>query len=228
MKKWISMLLALCLLGTTALADVLDLSYVREKNSIFNIDVDNESDVAFIKSTTSAKERSFVHKYESDTRYSSTRFDVLVVDYSKTTAYPVPRLWITYAADEFLYINSVSFYVDGKKFTFSGISNKDWQNKFDNGIVEECLIKFGSEQIDFLVAMEHELKKYPTYDELMDPEKGPKIRMVLHGKEDVEVTLGSYYVMDFAFVIEGAYLNMNGMDYIEKVYGTTMKETDIK
>ena len=85
------------------------------------------------------------------------------------------------------------------------------------------MIKFGSDSLAFLAAMENLYEKYPSLEELMDETGGPKVNMVLHGmNEDISVTLGSGFVLDFVLVIEGAYINTNGLDYIEKVSSTTM------
>ena len=204
-------------------AAVYDVSYVKDHSNVFTIDVDEDSGIAFVESTLSTKDCSFVHKYESDYRYSSTMFDVLVVNYEKSTAYPVPRLWITYCADEYLYYDSVTITLDGKDFTFSGISDPDWRTKDEKGVIEKALIKFGSDSLAFLAAMENLYEKYPSLEELMDETGGPKVNMVLHGmNEDISVTLGSGFVLDFVLVIEGAYINTNGLDYIEKVSSTTM------
>ncbi len=225
MKQFFAFILALALLFScsVSLAAGYDLSYAKSKSGVFTVDEDTDRDVAFIESTLSVSDRSFVHKYESDYRYSSTMFDILVVDCSRSTSYPVPRLWITYCADNYLYYDSVTFTIDGTDYTFSGISDSDWRTKDENGVVEEVLIKFGTEALPFLGAMETLYEKYPSYDELMDETNGPKIKMVLHGRnEDVRVTLGSGFVLDFALIIEGAYLNTNGLDYIDKVNSSTL------
>lgn len=72
MKKLLAVLLAVMLAcsACAALAE-LDLAPIRESNNIYTIDVDTESDVAYIETRLSAKDRSFTHKYESSTRYSS-------------------------------------------------------------------------------------------------------------------------------------------------------------
>ena len=170
MKQFFAFILALALLFScsVSLAAGYDLSYAKSKSGVFTVDEDTDRDVAFIESTLSVSDRSFVHKYESDYRYSSTMFDILVVDCSRSTSYPVPRLWITYCADNYLYYDSVTFTIDGTDYTFSGISDSDWRTKDENGVVEEVLIKFGTEALPFLGAMETLYEKYPSYDELMD------------------------------------------------------------
>ena len=185
MKKIFSFILVLALLCSCAssLADGYDLAYVKDSGSVFSIDEDTDRGVAFVESSLSASDRSFVHKYESDHRYSSTRFDILVVDYGQSDAYPVPRLWVIYCADEYLNYDSVTITLDGKDYTFTGISDPDWRTRDEKGVIEKVLIKFGSENLDFLSAMENLTERYPTYDELMDETNGPKVKMVLHGRK---------------------------------------------
>ena len=225
MKKIVSFILALTLLLSCAssLAAGYDVSYIKENSNVFTIDVDEDSGIAFVESVLSAKDRSFVHKHESDYRYSSTMFDILVINYGKSSAYPVPRLWITYCADEYIYYDSVTITLDGKDYTFSGISDPDWRTKDEKGVIEEALIKFGTDNLAFLAALENYREKFPSYDELMDETNGPKIKMVLHGRnEDIKVTLDGGFVLDFALIIEGAYINTNGTDYLDKVNSTSM------
>ena len=40
--------------------------------------------------------------------------------------------------------------------------------------------------------------------------------------EDVDVTLGSGFILDFALIIENAYIKTNGLDYIDKVFSSEM------
>ncbi len=225
MKKLLSLFLALALLAScsSSFAAGYDLTYVEENDSVFTIDVDSDRGVAFIESTLSASDRSFTHKYESDYRYSSTMFDILVINYGESDAYPVPRLWITYCADKYLYYDSVTFTVEGMDYTFTDIDDSEWRSKDEKGVIEQVLIKFGTENLKFLAALEDLYEKYPTYNELMDEIDGPKIRMVLHGRnEDLKVTLRSGFMLDYALIIQGAYINTDGLDYIGEVNSSHM------
>ena len=225
MKKSFTLILALALLFSCAssLADGYDMSYIRENSTVFTIDVNDDSGVAFVESTLSVKDRSFVHRHESDHRYSSTKFDVLVINYGRSTAYPVPRLWITYCANEYIYYDSVTFTVNGRDYTFTGISDPDWRSEDEKGVVEEALIKFGTQGVDFLFALKDYRGNFSSYAELMDERSGPKIKMILHGiDEDVNVTLGGGFLLDFTYIIEGAYLETDGLSDIDKVIGTQM------
>lgn len=148
MKKVLSFLLSAILLvslcAPTLAESKFDFSYVKENNSIYEISVDSDQDCAFITTTLPVSYRSFTHELESSTRYSSFQSDILVNDYYEKTPYSLFRTWITYAADEELNITSVSFFLDGKEYIFSGIGDKKWHYQFDDGIIEQVLIVFDS------------------------------------------------------------------------------------
>ena len=225
MKKLLAVLLAVMLAcGACAALAELDLAPIREANNIYTIDVDTESDVAYIESKLSAADRSFTHKYESSTRYSSTKFDILVVDYLKENAYPVMRLWVTYCADDdYMNITSASFILNGKKYTFSGIANKDWYVKDDDGYYEQVLIKFGMENLNFLAALED---IFNGVDDVGAVAKSATCKLILHGREDIEVELGEGFFLDFMAIKLGM-VDINGLDFLEKAISTTMKITDV-
>lgn len=222
MKKLVSLCLAIvCLLACMPVhAAEMDLSFVRENENIFTIDVDVENDVAFVESKLSVADRAFVHQYDSSTRYSSTQFDVLVLDYLKSSAYPIYRLWITYCADDaYLNITSVSFIIGDQKYTFSDIADADWYTHDDKGYREQVLIKFDEDTLKFLAALED---LTPTS---FDDFEGYKLKMILHGREDVEVELGRGFGLDF-FCTSKALINIGGLDFLEKCNGSTLKVTD--
>lgn len=225
MKKYFAFILALSLLFSCAssLAAGYDMSYIRKNSEVFTVDVNEDSGVAFVESTLSVGDRSFVHRHENDRLYNSTRFDILVVNYESSSSYPVPRLWITYCADEYIYYDSVTFTVNGMDYTFTGISDPEWRSKDENGAAEETLIKFGAENVDFLYALKDYRGNFSSYAELMDEKNGPKINMVIHGEnEDVNVTLGGGFLLDFTYIIEAAYLENGGLGYIDRVNSTEM------
>lgn len=226
MKRFFACMLTLVLLllCTVGYAAELDLSYVREKTDLFTIDVEIESNAAFIESILSASTRSFVHPHESESYYSTTEFDILVIDYlDEAATYPVLRLWINYMSEEdYAYCTSVSFYLEGKEYRFSGVADADWYTKRDNTYDEKMLIKFNMENLDFLVALEAYIKDL-SWDEM----EAKTLKMVLHGKEDVEVELGSGFLLDFAIMKQG-FVNINGLRFLEKSIGTTLKVNDVQ
>lgn len=207
---------------SAAAAEGFDMATFRENPTVFVIDVDAEEDLAFITTDTTVKDRSFTHENESDVRYSSTQFDILVLDYFKADQVPILRLWITYCADEFLYINSVTFEVGGVKYTFSGVADPEWLHTFDDGIVEQVLIRLGDDNLEFPVALEKEIKSLGAYDSL-DAFATLDITMTLHGTKDVTVKLGKGFWIDYALINMG-FIRSGGLNekYMSQVDCTPM------
>lgn len=224
MKK-LSFILALVLMLSClscAFADDFDLTIVRENPGIYTLDVDTEDDVAFVETTLDAARRSFTHKYESTYRYSNTQFDILVIDYLTSSPRPVHRLWITYCADDnYMNITGVSFEVGGKKYTFSDIADPDWYEKDENGYLERVLIKFDMDNLDFLIALEDAIPR--DLHQLADAEP---ITMTLHGRENITVSLGEGFMLDF-LLSKVALFETNATDYLSQTTGSPMKVTDI-
>lgn len=137
---------------------LVNLSSIKTDSSN-ELNVDPESDCAFITSTLSVPERAFNHKYENDSLYSSTQFDILIVNYFGNS-YPVLRLWINYTADKFQYITSATFNISGTKYTFSGIGNNSLCEDLTNGKIERLLIKFGSiNSTDYGEVLDYEIAR---------------------------------------------------------------------
>lgn len=217
----LALILPLCL--GVAYADDLDLSFVRENTDYYEMDVEIEDGTAFafIESTLTASDLAFIHKYDSQTKYSYTQFDILVVDYlSATDAYPVNRLWIYYNADNnHQYINAVTFTIDGTKYTFSDVADAERYTQPDGVYRESLLIKFDYDNLEFLAALERLIP-----DDLNDLES-VQIPMTLHGLEDLEVTLDQSFMLDF-IIFRLALLNTNSFDYMGETNGTPMKMTE--
>lgn len=222
MKKLLSLTLAVLLLcaSVPAAAATMDLSNIRDNPKIFTIDVNTDDDVAFVESTMSAEDRSFVHKYESSNRYSTTKFDILVLNYSEPAdSYPVMRLWVTYCADDaFLNISSVTFIIGEDEYTFTDVADEDWLVKDDNGYMENVLIKLGWENIGFTIRMEEPFENVSNYVEAAG---NTTCRMILHGREDVEVELGKGFFLDFLLIKTGM-ISINGLEFLEKANCTPM------
>jgi hypothetical protein len=227
MKKLILFLLVATLLCSLspAMAATIDLSAIQAQDNLYTVDISDDGDAAFIESNLSAEARSFVHKYESSTLYSSTEFDVLIVDYQQSSNYPVFRLWIVYCADNgYINADSVTFQVGKKQFTFTDISDEDWLTyDKENGYMEEMLIRFGEDNVDFLLALEEAIKGKSESVETLN-EVG--IKMVLHGKEDLVVELGSGFLLDF-MALKSAWLDLDGVSYIDDINGNDMTVTTI-
>ncbi len=192
----LSLVLMLTIVSPAVADDGFDISYIRKNDKIFEISVNDEEEIAFITTVISVADRSFTHEYESKTRYSYLESDILVLDYYSDNPEGILRTWIVYSADEFLYITSVSFFVNGKEYIFSGIADSEWHYEFDDGIMEKVLIKYGAEgSADFLDAVIDEGIKSND-----DENYSPEIKMVLHGTKDVTVNLGRYPILDLTLI----------------------------
>ena len=197
MKKFFALLLAFLLLAgvTPAVADVLDLGPIENQSKLYTIDVSGDGDSAFIETTLNARERSFTHPHESSRLYSTTLFDVLVVNYQKPDNYPIFRLWITYCADDgFQHFDAATISLGNKRYTFTDISDPDWlvYDK-DNGYVEDLLIRFNQDNVSFLTELEKMIGNKTTIEELEQID----VKLVLHGDEEIQADLGSNFLLDF-------------------------------
>ncbi len=237
MKKWTALVLCLTLIcscfsavlaesGGTAASAGYDLSTILENTSMFTVDVDEEQNVAFVESNISVSMKAFTHQYESEKRYSYPHFDILVVNYGTEAAYPVLRLWTTYCADQFLNISSITFTVGGKDYTFTEVADEGRKVSDEDGAKENLLIRFGDGNLEFLVALENSLNGYEELTDLLDETKAPQLKVVLHGDEDVEVTLGGVFLVDFLFICEKGFADTNGFNYLSNVQGTPVTITD--
>ena len=224
MKK-LCMLLALllCVCLVTASAEEYDLSFVRENSKYYELDVEIEDGTgfAFVESVMQPGDLDFVHKYDSQTKYSFTQFDILVIDYlSPAKAYPVHRLWIYYSADNYhQYITAVTFNINGTKYTFSGVADASRYEVTDGVYQESLLIKFDWDNLDFLAALE---KLIP---EDLDNLDSIKIPMTLHGVEDITVDLDGRFLLDFMF-IRLAMLITKSSNFLVKADGSSLKVTE--
>ena len=217
MKKLLAIITAAFLLlisASSAFAATVNLTPIRSATeSIFDLDVNKEADVAFITTQLDVASRSFTHKNPSSHRYSYTEFDILVMDYSKPSkSVPLLRLWVVYNSDvNYLYINSVSFDVNGTRYTFTDVSDYDRYTHDDKGYRESVLIKFDLSNIDFLIALEKAMPKLGTF-ETVDALDNLPITMILHGTEDIVIPLDSGFCLDF-LVMKDALIDINGLDF---------------
>ena len=226
MKKLCALVLflSLVLVGSVSLAtSTIDLSYFRENSNLYSIDVNNDSEVAFITTTLNAASRCFHHDNEHDQYYSTFESDILVHDYFSSEPYGVMRIWINYFAKDFLNINSVTFQIGGKDYTFTGCCENDWKVKLDNGGVEEqALIIASDSNWDFWSAL----------IDILDPllENGlddfTPIPVILHGSRDVTITMDAGAAVDFASIVIGA--GSSGVKSADAGTGTKLTVTDSK
>ena len=229
MKRIISLALCLSILCTAVSAFALptfEMSLYSENSELYNVDVDSERGVAFIETSEKNSNVAFTHKYESDFYYSTIRNDILVIDYYKSSRYPVVRTWIDYRADKALNIYAVSFVYDGKTYTFSDVADKDRVVQLENGVSEQLLIKYGSNNSDFFVDIAMAVVEYgfARFGDDGDSEaKQPEMKMILHGTEDVVVDELPTGFWNDLFVIVMSMMKDDYLQFIRDNEGTPCK-----
>ena len=231
MKKALALLCALVLLlhALPAVAD-FNLNYFTENSSIFTIDVNKEKSVAFIETVMSAQELAFEHKYESPTQYSLLRNDILVLDYFSTNRSPVFRTWIYYCTTKPIYVHSVTFELDGTAYTFTDVASSDRVITNEQDTEEDLLIRYGGNNSDFLAKVMAEAASYAFshYGDDGDPNvQPPKMKMILHGIEDIELDVPDGFWTDFA-LLTVALVTTESLGQIGKNTGTpcTIRQLD--
>ena len=232
MKKRLALALALVLAfsaGSSApAASALDLGPIRDNPALFTITESTTlPNVAYIETVMSTRERSFIHVHEASRLYSSTRFDILLLDYGISSAYPLLRLWINYCSDlGYLDISSVDIAFGGKKYTFSDVAVDGGKVNDSDGYMERVLIKFGTRDLDFVLALLEPFREEGK--KATDVAKSLTATMTLHGaKEDVTVELGYGFFIDFVLMTT-AFTSINGTEYIDQVKSTPMTVTNVR
>lgn len=222
MKRSITLILCVLMLLSLSPASyaALDLSFV-ENSPVYEMDVKNN--VAFISSILETSDRAFHHELENDALFSSTKFNVVIPDYDGD-AWPALTLSIFYTADDVNNTTDVTFHLAGKEYTFSGLLDKDRQTKLDQGALEQLIILFGRESEDFLAELVDYSFTFFDDDFNMVNIDQAAVPMTLHGDRDIEVTLGSPFIMDFVTIVT-AYSSMDGPEYLDRAEATPMKIT---
>ena len=114
MKKTVCLVLAVLLLclgaAASASENTFDLKPLQE-NQYLTIDVNEEQNVAFVESFLQDGDTAFSHKGESDSKYSFTWFDLLILNYGdESSAFPVMRLWVEVCTKDVKYdFDSITF-----------------------------------------------------------------------------------------------------------------------
>ncbi len=127
MKKTIGIMLAAALLfaACTALAGTLDLTPVKESESLV-MQVDEKQNIALITcdKALSVADRHFEHKYEHPKRWSFIASDIIIGDYYGAEPYPVMQTWIYYEGTRAINAYAATFRINGKEYTVTGIGNE--------------------------------------------------------------------------------------------------------
>lgn len=226
MKRIILLVLALVLFTGCAAADnkSFDVGFFRDNASFFRFTVPEEGESAFIETLETAEHRAFITPYESETYFSTVYPEIMVSDYTEEKAGNAAfRIWIRYRGTKHLNISTVSFILDGMEYRFLDVTVPEWNaTKEDGTAAEDAMIMLGRDisNATFFAGL---LAKAVEYVEAKaaDPEKAlPEVTMILHGEEDVEVTLpGAFWEETAAFAI--ALDAVNGFQFLTRNYTGT-------
>ena len=199
-KKLILVLLALVMSCSAAFAESTEFTEkpYADYPTLFSIEYNEENNIAFIEVDADISEYAFTHKYESEYHYSSIYNDILVINYSSTDRFPVLRTWINYTADKPQHFTSVTFILEGKSYTFTDISSEDRNRELENGYLEQLLIKYGMNNVDFFREVVSTSVAYLTSDD--DTKQLPVMKMILHGDEDIEAVVPDMFWTDMGML----------------------------
>lgn len=198
MKKFFALFLAMVMLvafAAPAFAQKADLSSVYASPNLFEVEMIDGA--AYVTTTLPMSNRSFEHKYESEYQYSGTEFLLLIMRYGESGEQGAYTLRIFYSTEQgYQNIDSVSFIVGGKEYRFNDVLQV--RQDFDGTTYTEMVaISFGLENMEFLVAMEEQVKIAEATGDRLEWFRANPIPIILHGKEDISSELGAGFYLDF-------------------------------
>lgn len=225
MKKTAALLCALALLLQAAPAlGEFTLDFFRQNEGVFQVNEDEAQDIAFIETGYTPQELAFEHKYESPENYSLLESDILVMhNASSEERRPVLRTWIHFSTTQRLDVSSVTFALGGTSYTLTGISDPDWVIVGENDTRENLLIRYGTNNAEFVAALMAEALSY-TYlrygEETTEEPPVPQMTMTLHGAaEDLEIEVPAGFWLDFG-MLTIAMMQTDSLSYIGQNAGT--------
>lgn len=183
---------------------------------VFTINEYSNDGVAIIESGMSPSSRSFQHVKQSDQYISSTQFDLLLLEYNTPQVYPVWRLSINFfSSDAFHEINSITFVLKNKKYTFNNLYEPSACYKAGDSYLQRLCIIFGYGNMQFLEDLNDLTKGTSSYEEL----KQISIPVIFTGKDTTKGTLNTGFTMEYR-LFRANWLLSNAFRDIVKVEGT--------
>lgn len=226
MKRFFLLLLCLLLMsvsvfaeGTEAPLPAYSTEYFEQKPGIYRVSVQQNGTFIDASPYYGAAEKSFIHRYESDTHYSYVYSDILVVK-DDAGDYPVLRTWVIYHGTQPIHAGSVTFVLDGASYTFSNVGAESRRVETDSDYKESLLIRYGSSNTEFIAAIRRIGAEIAAHMN----EKGyvyPTYTLILHGKEDLTVALDGRCIAD-AYLMMGGFVESGGPAYLDKAVSTKL------
>ena len=126
-----------------------------------------------------------------------------------------------YRGTEYLYIDGISFEVDGLTYRFDGVGDPSRIYDENGKYSENALVVFGLNQSLLISGLLGYMQQFDGIDQL----EGASVKMILHGATDVEVTLNQAFLLDF-LTVANFYATSGSMDYMVGIEGTAMTITE--
>ena len=236
MKKLIALVLALALTGTlfaaaaaegteeeVSIPKVINVAPFESSPEYFRIDVSDDGETAFIQTVAEADSRAFATPYESNLYYSAVFPELMIENWPREDERTAQlRIWIRYRGSKALNINAVSVIMGGSDFRFVDVTEAEWSATKDDGTAaQDAVIVLGSNPgnatcFAYLLAMAIEYGQNLASD---PKSPAPEVTLVLHGDEDVEVTLPAGFWTElgmFAFNLDA----VQGFPFLTRTTGT--------
>lgn len=204
---------------TAATAATVDLS-VLKGNELLDVDIDNEGN-AFVESIIG--HTTFTHPKSIDDYPSWVYSDIIIGDYYSSEPVALWRFWVSYSAAKYLGITSMTIVLDGTKYTFNNVGSKENMNDYGTNVRENPHINFGSDNLDFWLALLLKWESLENKTEMFDM----SMQIILHGTtEDVTVDIDGFAMVDLCTLGE-IYISMVGIEGLMDYEGTSMTTASV-
>ena len=208
----IGIIFILC--SCSASAGSLDLSMLKD-SKILSFDINNDGN-AFVKSACG--HQSFTHEGALEQYPSGVYSDIIIGDYYSADQVAFWRFWISYSAEKYMGITSVTLILDGNQYTFTNVGSKDRMHDYGTNVRENPSIVFGKNNMAFWMKLLLKWEALEDKSEILDS----SMTMILHGPaKDLTVELSGVVLADLAYLGE-TYLSMAGVDALLNEDGTEM------
>lgn len=196
MKRFAALLLFLVLLplalpaGAESTAE-FELTYFEE-NYAFEKEISEDGESVWFQTRTDAEKRAFSTPYDNDTYYSVIFPELAVRNYPRPAEREGElRIWIRYRGTKELNVDAVSVFAGGEEYRFLDVYEPERiARKEDGTYAQDIAIRLGSSLYNatcFSVLMAEAYDTSMRMAENPDAEL-PKVRLVLHGGEETEIT----------------------------------------
>ena len=178
--------------------------FERQKTSLLNghpamwrIDIDDMEQRGFISLNSDYDTKSYLYEGLYDI-YVEVKPDVYLMNYGTSDFTPIPRIWLEFHSNSWLFADNAIFKIGDKTYTFDDISVDRSVDKYNSGIKEElvCICR----DSEFM-------------DAWINNPSTPGIKMRLKGEHDYldfYVTLGSHINVRTMFQ---NFKDAGGLDY---------------